>query len=152
MISTASPSCARWPHSFAEFPGHYRLVSSRTRYPGGKEVDLQGTEPVGQTYYDSAGRMWVLVVPPWRKALPAIATLDEYRQLLHGVVAYYGTYHVDPSSRTVTHNVTAALLPQWVGQRFVRHYEFSGDRLTLIIPHSDHEVRTVYERLDAAAV
>jgi hypothetical protein len=135
-----------------QFPGHYRLLSSTRRHRSGEEVDLQGAEPSGQTYYDTTGRMWVLLAPPGRSAVdPETATAVDYRRLLHGVVAYYGTYDVDPAQHIVVHRVLAALRPDWVGQRLVRHYEFRGPRLTLIMQAAEYSVHTVYERLDEAA-
>lgn len=139
------------PHPlYGHFPGLYRLVSSRRRFPNGHEVDLHGGEPKGQTYYDAAGHMWVLLAPAMREPLcPSQDPTDaSYRRLLYGVVAYYGTYVVDPTTHTVVHCVETALDPEWVGQRFVRNYLFLGNRLTLIIRGSDYVVHTIYERLD----
>jgi hypothetical protein len=48
-----------------------------------------------------------------------------------GYDAYFGTYTVDASSRTVTHHIEGALSPMDVGKSFTRHFELSGSTLTL---------------------
>jgi hypothetical protein len=103
------------------FVGTYRLISS----PGG------GENPIGRIYYDRAGRMGALLHPAQRKPLPESPTADDYRELVRGVQAYFGTYTVDESAGTVTHHIEGGLQPQEIGGERVRWYEFVGDRLHL---------------------
>jgi hypothetical protein len=140
-----------------QFPGSYRLVSMTRRDETGRVRDLQSPITTGRTGYDRGGRMWVLLVPASRRASPDVDndTAGDDRAALNGVVAYYGSYTVDPNAATVVHRVEAAIDPTWIGRTFVRQYAFSGDLLTLSFDNGPIRIRTVYQRLPdihAAAV
>jgi hypothetical protein len=141
-------------HRWDTFPGQYELVSSVRTHADGTVEDCHGIPPVGRTYYDNDGHMWVLLAPAGRPPLPppATATARDYLRLLRNVVAYFGTYEVDPSIRTVIHRVEAAIDPAWVGRLLCRQYEFSGNRLTLTFTEADYTMHTTYERLRGSRV
>jgi hypothetical protein len=133
------------------FPGQYRLVASRVTWQDGRQTDLHLSNALGRTQYNDDGTMWVLLTPLDRHCInnDLAATVDEYRQLLQGVIAYYGRYSVDETTRTVTHCIEAALNPEWVGKTLLRSFVFSGDSLALTITGRARVVETVYERMDA---
>ena len=86
--------------------------------------------------YTPTGHMAVLYLPPpGRKpfARPA-PTPDEARGAWQGSVSYYGTYIVQPKSRTMFHYQLAAANPAAVGGSFVRNFEINGTQLKLIFP------------------
>jgi hypothetical protein len=124
------------PSARDRFAGVYKLVSYQRKAPNGDVTGPYGPNPVGRITYDKAGRMSALLMRPGRKPPkdPGAVTLEEYREVHRGFVAYMGTFDVDETSRTVVHHVEAALHPAWVGTDLKRHYEFSGNRLTLSIP------------------
>ena len=130
----ATPDSAR-----AKFAGIYRLVAYAP----------YGSDPAGRIYYDRAGGMGAMLFPPGRRPLPQNPTIEDYRAVQRGVIAYYATYDVDESTKRVIHHVVAASNPVWVGSDFIRWYELSGDRLTLrTSPTSNSPL--VWERLPAS--
>ncbi len=63
----------------------------------------------------------------WESASPEAA-----RTAYVGLITYFGTYLVDRDSATITHNVEAAMTPDWIGSTLVRAYRFlTPDRLEL---------------------
>jgi hypothetical protein len=50
---------------------------------------------------------------------------------MRGLVAYYGSYTIDPVAGTVTHHIEGASNPAWLGDNFVRWYRFEGGNLRL---------------------
>jgi hypothetical protein len=116
--------------------GVYRLA----RFAG------HGDEPTGRIAYDSAGRMWAMLLPPGRAPLTQSSSPEEYRATMRGVVAYYGTYTVDEDTGRVIHHVEAASNPAWVGDDFVRWYRFDGGNLLISLnPGFDNPL--LWERL-----
>ena len=110
------------PGARDRFAGVYRLVS------------VGGTARTGRIYYDRAGRMGAMLHPPDRRPLPAAPatpTVEDYREMLRGFVAYYGTYDVDEATGRVAHHIEAASNPAWIGTDFVRWYQFEPGRLIL---------------------
>ena len=51
-----------------------------------------------------------------------------------GSVSYYGTYIVQPRSRTMFHYQLAAANPAAVGGSFMRNFEINGAQVKLIFP------------------
>jgi hypothetical protein len=72
-----------------------------------------------------------MLFPPGRPRLPQNPTIEDYRSLQRGLVAYYGAYDVDESTNRVIHHIQAGSNPAWIGTDFVRWYELSGGRLIL---------------------
>jgi hypothetical protein len=66
---------------------------------------------------------------------PALGTDAEVRDAFDGYLAYFGTYAVDESTRTVTHHLVGASFPNWVGVNLARRYAFDeSGRLRLATP------------------
>lgn len=105
--------------------GTWRLVSRTVRQADGSESfdSKYGPHPVGYISYDRTGYMSVQFMRPDR---PKDVTLDGYE-------AYFGRYSVDEQKKTVTHHIEGHMLPDRVGQDFLRGIEVKGDELTLII-------------------
>ncbi len=113
---TDTPAASR-----AKFNGLYKLVIYQPH----------GDNPVGRIYYDLSGRMGAMLHPPGRKPLPASPTVDDYREMNRGLIAYYGTYDVDEATHRVVHHLEAASNPAWIGTDFMRWYSIEGNRLSL---------------------
>lgn len=119
LTAAAGPAAAQ---SVAErIVGVYRLA----RYTP------HGDEPTGRISYDSSGRMWAMIFPPGRKPLTNASSDADYRAVMRGVVAYYGTYDIDESTGRVIHHVQSASNPAWIGEDFVRWYRFDGPDLLI---------------------
>jgi hypothetical protein len=86
----------------------------------------------GFLYYDPSGQMSVQSAP--RRARPRAGdkpTPAEALAALDGYVAYFGTYTIDETARTVTHHQLATVQPGTPAP-LVRAYELVGnDRLIL---------------------
>jgi hypothetical protein len=57
--------------------------------------------------------------------------VEDYQNLNRGLVAYYGTYDVDPPTSRVVHHLQGAWNPEWVGTDFFRWYVMDGNRISL---------------------
>ena len=86
--------------------------------------------------YTPTGHMAVLYLPPpGRKPFAGpTPTPDEARGAWQGSVSYYGTYIVQPKSRTMFHYQLAAANPTAVGGSFMRNFEVNGAQVKLIFP------------------
>jgi hypothetical protein len=124
----------------SRFVGAWRLVSSEFRRSDGRVSYPYGPDAVGMLIYDAAGRMAVQIMRPDRPLFAAgdlmNGTAEEIRFAFERYVAYCGTFHVDEQEGAVTHEITASLFPNWVGQGQKRYFQFEGNRLTLTTPPS----------------
>ena len=141
------------------FVGVWRLVSYESKDKvSGEVLHPYGANPVGRIAYDAAGRMSAQLMRPGRRAIGGSSTRgsasavrdaspDDMREILSGFTAYFGTFDIDESSRTVIHHVEAHLIPGWVGADLRRSYEFSGaDRLILTASLDQSVNRLVWQR------
>lgn len=122
-----------------EFVGAWRLLSCEARDSRGQVQYPFGERATGQLFYDGAGNMSAQLMKADRTRFaardPARGTDAEVRDAFAGYVAYFGTYSIDDEKSTVTHRVTGASFPNWVGVDLVRHYTFDdGGRLRLSTP------------------
>lgn len=141
-----------------QFLGTWKLVSYlREEIPSGAKTksDVMGPHPTGYINYGPDGRMIVIVVGSDRKK-PAgpVATPEEAEALIRSMLAYAGTYTIDPEAKTVTHHIDVSWDQSRTGESHVRTYKLDGDHLTLTTqPSSDpatgkKTVRTlIWERL-----
>lgn len=105
-----------------------------------------GDEPTGRISYDSSGRMWAMIFPPGRPPLGSSSVPEEYRDVMRGVVAYYGTYEIDESTGRVIHHVESASNPAWIGDEFVRWFRFEGPNLVISL-NARFDNALLWERL-----
>jgi len=86
--------------------------------------------------YTPTGHMAVLYLgPPGRKPFAAATpTPEEARAAWMGSVSYYGTYIVQPKSRTMFHYQLGAANPTAVGGSFMRNFEINEPQVKLIFP------------------
>jgi hypothetical protein len=129
----------RSPGAASRFVGAWRLVSCETRDSNGQTQHPYGERPLGQILYDDAGYMSAQLMrtdrPRFAGGDPARGTDAEVRSAFDGYVAYFGTYSVDDAKSAVTHHVTGASFPNWIGIDLVRYYAFDeGGRLRLSTP------------------
>ena len=115
--------------------GSWKLISFNIKDPSGQTAYPFGKDARGRLIYEADGRMAVQLMNPTRPRFasddPLVTSEEEVRAAFGGYTAYYGTYSVNPDERTITHQIEAALLPNWVGTDQRRHFEFDGKYLTL---------------------
>jgi hypothetical protein len=118
-----------------DFIGAWRLVAVEERQPGGDLTYPYGSHPVGLLIYDESGYMSVQIMRSDRRPLssdnPDETSAEEIKRAVEGFTAFFGRYEIDEQRKTVTHHVEGHLLPNSVGKRLERSYEFSGDNLIL---------------------
>lgn len=139
VIATASLAMGQQPTGSksavaAKFIGTWKLISIEDRRPN---VANPERDPAGYIVYDPTGHMFVQFARRSDRSRFASedvtkATAQEKAAALDGYTAYFGTYTVDEAKGTVTHHLEGHLIPNNVGKDYIRYYEFSGDRVTLI--------------------
>jgi Lipocalin-like domain len=127
------------------FVGTWRLVSIESATGGASS----GSHPIGLIYYDDKGNMAVQIMPdrdrPKWKAGES-PTPEQAKETLSGYTAYFGTYTVDETARTVTHHRQGSLTASGVGVDLVRNYELApGDRL-ILTPVESPSTHLTWER------
>ena len=124
----------------AAINGVWQLASFEQNESDGNVSHPYGDMPVGRLTLDAAGRLSVVVMKPGRvasvnsTAAIATASAEDLRQIADGFMAYYGSFEVDDTSKTLTTKVEACTIPAWTGSEQKRTYELTGDMLTLITP------------------
>lgn len=88
--------------------------------------------------YTPTGHMAVLYLgPPGRKPFAGpTPTPEEARAAWQGSVSYYGTYIVQPKTRTMFHYQLGAANPTAVGGSFMRNFELNEPQVKLIFPET----------------
>ena len=132
------------------FVGAWRLVSIEDRQPDGEITYPYGKDAVGLLVYDASTRMSVQIM---RRDRPALSTsdwqqipADEIKATVEGFTAFFGSYEIDEAENSITHHVEGHLLPDSVGKRLKRAFEFSDDRL--ILKPTDNR-RVIWQRISS---
>ena len=132
----------------SHFIGAWKLVSCERKASNGEVTYPYGDKPVGRISYDNAGRMSVQIMRPGRSQASGRtlrgASVDVLREAVDGYIAYFGTFDIDPATRTVVHHVEACLVPSWVGTDLKRAYEFEGNRLILTAESEEGTLRLTW--------
>ena len=122
-----------------KFVGAWRLLSAEFRTADDTLIDSPyGAEPQGMLIYDAYGSMSAQLANKDRVAFKIAdrlgGTADEAKAAFETYQAYFGSYKVDEKEHVVTHTVTQALLPNWVGTQQRRYYKFQDGKLILRTP------------------
>lgn len=131
------------PADLNRFVGAWHLVSWTVKADDGTTTYPFGEQAQGQIVYTSSGQMSVQLMRPGADLsrfadLDGVSALDELGRTTF--FAYWGTYEVDDTAKTVTHHVEGSLSPTWVGTAQIRGYRFeSEDRLVLTPQPEDAE-------------
>jgi lipocalin-like protein len=153
MVGFASAMQAR-PAALDGFVGVWGLISFQRKLEDGRIIYPYGEKPVGRITYDKAGRMSAQLMRPGRRSTvpPGVALIagnascEEIHEAVDGFIAYFGTFDVDESARTVIHHVQACLVPSWVGTDLKRTYRFSANRLVLTAIYTTSVLELVWQR------
>ena len=120
------------------FAGTWNLVDAYAETDGKRKTFALGEGTEGRIMYDAAGNMAAQLMNPTRSPMssrnPSALAPEEFREAYLGYTAYYGVYEVDDEAGTITHHVTGALTPNWVGTDQVRYFELEGNRVKLRTP------------------
>ena len=127
--------------------GLYRLARVVRRTGDGQET-VTNANPTGRISYDASGRVWVLLAPAGRPA-PQDArniTLDEYKAMNAGLMAYFGSYEVDEAKQKLIIHIEAAANPALSGTTIERVYKLTDTTLTMTVP-GNPATDNVFERM-----
>ena len=117
--------------------GSWILVSNDRVNPDGSRTPLLGANPKGMIIFSSDGHYCYLLS---RSDLPKIAsgnrntgTADEYKAIVQGTLAAFGTYAV--AGKVITVKIEASTFPNSSGRENTREIvSFTGDELKWIVP------------------
>jgi GH15 family glucan-1,4-alpha-glucosidase len=114
--------------------GTWTLVSI-TLEQDGKKTDFYGPNPRGQLMYDANGRLSVIIT---RSDLPKFAsnsretgTAEENKAIVQGSIAYFGTYTVSETDKTISYHIESSTFPNWNGADRKASFNISGDELSI---------------------
>jgi hypothetical protein len=95
---------------------------------------LYGANPQGQVMYGADGHLSVIIT---RSDLPKFAsnnrvagTPEENTAIVQGSLAYFGTYSVSETDKTITTHVESSTFPNWNGVDRKTSFSISGDELS----------------------
>ena len=107
--------------------GSYTVVS----------VPAYGPNARGRMMLSADGRYSIVLA---RATLPKFAsnsrvkgTADEYKGVVEGSLAHYGTYSVDDGGKAITFNIEASTFPNFDGTSQKRALKVAGDQLTYTV-------------------
>lgn len=130
-IATASAQTAK------DLVGAWTLVSV-TLERDGKAIDFFGPNPKGSQIFDASGRFSITVtrsdLPKFASPNREAATADESQKVVHGSIAYFGTYTVNEAEKSMALQIEGATFPNWMGASQKRLYVIAGDQLTITNP------------------
>ncbi len=135
MLGLAGLSTTVAAQSRGDLVGLWRLTSCESSDSGRVVLRPFGEHPVGQIRYDAHGDMSTVLMKPGRPLFASGdrrgATDAELRAAFEGFDSYFRTYSLDTANGTVTHHVTGAAYPNWVGRNQLRYYRIEGTQLVL---------------------
>ena len=108
--------------------GVWRLRSCYVeKVQSGERFEPYGANPKGVIILHPEGRMVVLITPSEQKP----ATTDaEKAEALQKLVAYSGTYRLEPPNRFII-AVDISWFPPWLGTEQARNFSLNGDTLDI---------------------
>ncbi len=154
VIQRQDPNSANNIKVRDRFIGTWRLVTFDALLADGTKSQPYGDAPEGRIQYEKSGRMSAMLMRSNRRkisaSMPENATTEELRDIAKSFTSYYGAFDVDESKQIVTHHLSFANNPNWIGTDLVRSYQFEGNRLILSAASplsAGSTLRLVWERL-----
>ncbi len=114
--------------------GAWKYVAVNLVRPDGSRTSMFGANPQGIAIFDSNGH-YALVnarsdLPKFASNSRTTGTPEEYRAIVQGSIAHFGTYTVDDAAKTITFHIETSTFPNWDGTVQERPFTLSGDQLT----------------------
>jgi hypothetical protein len=130
-LLSAAPGIAQGQSLKEQIVGAWQLVSIYNEESGAKHY-VYGDKPVGLLVFDRSGYASQVLakadLPKFAQPNRQKGTDKEYREVMQGFIAGYGTYTVDGD--TVTIKWIASSYPNRVGTTEKRTYKIVGDQLS----------------------
>ena len=116
-----------------QFVGTWSLVSIHYVEKDGRKVEPFGPGAKGLLYFDADGRFATQVMAANRPRFASnnrmIGTPEENAAVSQRVVAYFGTYTIDPLNQILTLHIEQSSFPNWNGTDQQRKFAFKNDEL-----------------------
>jgi hypothetical protein len=104
----------------------------------GKKVHRFGTNPKGIAIYDANGRYAAILLrtdlPKFASNNPMTGTADEYKAIVQGSNAFYGSWSIDEKDGLLVARVDGSTFPGWDGQNQRRTLSIAGDEMRMCVP------------------
>jgi hypothetical protein len=118
--------------------GAWEYVSVDTVRPDGSRVAMYGPHPLGIAIFDRQGH-YALVntradLQKFASSNRTDGTADEYKAVVLGSIAHFGTYDVDEAGKTITFRIQASTFANWNGVEQKRPFTLAGDQLRWTTP------------------
>jgi hypothetical protein len=141
------------PENSTPFIGAWTLLSYELSLPSGVVEKPLGDHPLGRILYLDNGQMSAQIVAaagadPLANDDPREATPEEAACAWRNYLGYWGTFTVDAEAGEVIHAVEGAWFPNWIGQKQIRQYRFSGNTLTLEADSPDWRATLIWRRIE----
>ncbi|MBV8176832.1 MAG: lipocalin-like domain-containing protein [Verrucomicrobia bacterium] len=115
-----------------ELVGTWTLVSIQLEKDG-KRTDMYGPNPQGQQILDANGRYSLIItrsdIPKFASNNREAGTPEENKAAVQGSIAFFGTYTVDESAKTLIQHVESGSFPNFNGTDRKLSFSISGDEL-----------------------
>ena len=119
VVLPAGDAVAQQKSLKEQLVGTWKLVSSHNIRSDGSKLDRSGLNPKGIVIYTSDGHF---VFVNTRSDLPKLAsnsrdqaTPEEYKAVVQGSLAYFGTYSVNEADKVITAKIEGSTFPNQVG-------------------------------------
>ena len=117
--------------------GAWNIVAI-TYQKDGKTSEPYGPNVKGTQVFGADGRFAVVVtsgeLPKVASNNRETATPEETQKIVHGSIAYFGSYTTNAADNSVTVNIEGATFANWIGTSQKRTYVISGDEMKLLNP------------------
>ena len=121
-----------------QLTGAWTYVSVDTVRPDGSRVPMYGPHPQGLVIFDGHGHYALVNArsdqPRFASKNRMEGTPEEYRAVVQGSIAHFGTYSVDEADRTITFRIETSTFPNWNGVEQKRPFAIAGDVLKWTTP------------------
>jgi Lipocalin-like domain len=102
-----------------ELLGSWIFVSAQDVKPDGSKVDPWGPNAKGAAMFDANGRFTFMIMrsdlPKFASNNRAQATAEEGKAVAEGMIAFYGTYTINESDKTLTTRIEGSSYPNLIG-------------------------------------
>ena len=134
-LFAASAAIARQKPLKDKLVGTWAFVSAVNTMPDGRKIEPNGKAATGILMFDAAGHFsWQII----RSDIPKLAsnnrqtgTPEENKAVAQGVLAYFGTYSIDDTGKSLTMQIATSSFPNFNGANQKRSVTLSGDELTI---------------------
>jgi hypothetical protein len=129
----ANDSFAQGSSLKEQLVGTWTMVSNVNTHPDGTKYEALGPNPRGVFILDRNGHFAITIIGEQRPKFASNSrlqgTADENMAAVHGAIAYFGTYTVNESDRTLNFHIERCTFPNWDGTDQKRIVTITGDEM-----------------------